>query len=222
MRCSTVGLGALAGAALAMATLAGCGDGGSEPEGLAVAQAAPSGDGQSGAPGQALPVPLRVRVTRDGQPDANVTVTWAAAGAGASIAPPTGTTGADGIASAVWTLPQAAGPATATAAVAGAAGSPVTFTATGTAPGQVAIEVGNNFFDPDERVVVPGSTVIWTWTNTGVISHSVESTGTPSFTSSATLTGNGQTYSQVFTTPGTYTYQCAVHGAAMSGTIIVQ
>ena len=213
--------GALRLAALAIA-LASCGGDDNAPGGLAVARATPSGDGQSAAPGATLPAPVRVRVTRDGQPEANATVTWAAAGAGASIAPPTGVTNADGIAEAAWTLPQAAGPATATATVADAAGSPVTFTATATAPGQAAIEVGNNFFDPAERTVAAGTTVVWTWVNTGVISHSVESTGEPGFTSSATKTGDGQSHSVQFTVPGTYTYQCAVHGAAMSGTIVVQ
>ena len=204
------------------AALAACGDGGSEPGGRAVARAQPSGDGQSAAPGAALAAPVRVRVTRDGQPEAGVAVTWAAAGAGASMAPPAGSTNADGIAEATWTLPQAAGPATATATVADAAGSPVSFTATATAPGQVAIEVGNNFFDPDDRNVTAGTTVVWTWTNTGPISHSVQSTGAPGFTSSATLTGNGQSHSVQFTSPGTYTYQCAVHGAAMAGRIVGQ
>ena len=221
MRSNGFRLAALVLAASA-AALPGCGEDGNEPAGLVVARAQPSGDGQTAAPGAALAAPVRVRVTRDGQPEAGVTVTWAAAGAGASIAPPTGTTNADGIAEAAWTLPGTAGAATATATVADAAGSPVTFTATAAAPGQVAIEVGNNFFDPDDRTVSAGATVVWTWTNTGVISHSVESTGEPGFTSSATKSGNGQTHSVQFTAPGTYTYQCAVHGAAMSGRIVVQ
>ena len=58
--------------------------------------------------------------------------------------------------------------------------------------------------------------------NTGAIQHSVESTGSPSFTSSAILTGNGMTHEFEFTQAGTYTYQCAVHGAAMTGTVVVQ
>ena len=221
MRSNPIRLAALMFAVSGTA-LAGCGDDGNEPAGLAAARAQPSGDGQTAAPGAALLAPVRVRVTGDGQPEAGVTVTWAAAGAGASIAPPTGATGADGVAEAAWTLPGTAGPATATATVADAAGSPVTFTATATVPGQVAIAVGNNFFDPDDRTVTAGATVVWTWTNTGVISHSVQSTGSPSFTSSATKSGNGQTHSVQFATPGTYTYQCAVHGAAMSGRIVVQ
>ena len=207
---------------LAAAAMAACGDGGNEPGGLAVARATPSGDGQSGSPGQALPAPIRVRVTTDGQPEAGIVVTWAAVGGGASVSPASGPTDAQGIAAATWTLPQATGAATATAAVDGASGSPVSFGATVAAPGSASVAVGNNFFDPATRIVVPGATVVWTWTNTGQISHSVESTGAPSFPSSATLSGSGQTYSHRFNTPGTYTYQCAVHGAGMSGTIRVE
>jgi hypothetical protein len=35
-------------------------------------------------------------------------------------------------------------------------------------------------------------------------------------------TGSGQTYSLTFTTPGTYQYDCEVHGEAMSGRIVVR
>jgi plastocyanin len=64
--------------------------------------------------------------------------------------------------------------------------------------------------------------VTWTWTNTGSTPHSVESEGTISFASSPVLTGSGKTYTVTFMTPGTYEYDCAVHGEAMSGTIVVQ
>ena len=70
--------------------------------------------------------------------------------------------------------------------------------------------------------VPAGTMVTWTWSNTGSTSHSVESEGTTSFASSDILTGSGMTYSVTFTTPGTYEYDCAVHGQAMSGTIVVQ
>jgi plastocyanin len=93
-----------------------------------------------------------------------------------------------------------------------------------------AITVGNIFFqsghngtrNPAVDTVAAGTTVTWTWTGTGSTPHSVQSQGSPGFTSSATLTGEGQTYTQIFTTPGTYQYDCAVHGAAMSGTLVVQ
>jgi plastocyanin len=98
----------------------------------------------------------------------------------------------------------------------------------GGAAGQIT--VGNIFFrsarngscDPAVDTVLTGTTVTWTWTGTGGTSHSIESEGSPSFTSSSVKTGNGSTYSFQFTTPGTYQYDCAVHGSAMTGRIVVQ
>jgi plastocyanin len=90
--------------------------------------------------------------------------------------------------------------------------------------------VGNIFFqsghngtkNPAQDTVAVGQTVTWTWTGTGSTSHSVLSQGSPSFPSSAILTGDGMTYTATFNTAGTYHYDCAVHAAAMSGTIVVQ
>ncbi|MEP6687945.1 MAG: plastocyanin/azurin family copper-binding protein [Gemmatimonadales bacterium] len=92
------------------------------------------------------------------------------------------------------------------------------------------VKVGNIFFEsghngtsnPAQDTVAVGQTVTWTWTLTGAIPHSVQSQGAPSFTSSAEMTGSGMTYTHTFDTPGTYHYDCAVHGSAMSGTIVVQ
>src|SRR5205809_1924847 len=64
-----------------------------------------------------------------------------------------------------------------------------------------------------------GSTVTWTWT--GSLPHSVQSVGSPSFASSSTMTGSG-TYAVRFDAPGTYQYDCAVHGQLMTGTIVVR
>jgi hypothetical protein len=64
-----------------------------------------------------------------------------------------------------------------------------------------------------------GGTVTWTWS--GSLPHSVQSRGSASFASSATMTGNG-TYAVTFTAPGTYQYDCAVHGQLMTGTVVVQ
>jgi plastocyanin len=99
-----------------------------------------------------------------------------------------------------------------------------------TAPTTANVIVGNIFFqsehngtrNPAVDTVATGGTVTWTWTGTGSIQHSVQSVGSPSFTSSAVLAGEGQTYSMVFSTAGTYQYDCAVHGTAMTGTIVVQ
>lgn len=92
------------------------------------------------------------------------------------------------------------------------------------------IVVGNILFrsarngsqNPAVDTVAVGSTVTWTWTGTGTVSHSVQSDASPSFASSAILSGDGKTYSVTFNTPGTYRYDCAVHGLAMAGTIVVQ
>ena len=100
----------------------------------------------------------------------------------------------------------------------------------GPAPSTAAVTVGNIFFksgqdgttNPAQTTVAVGGIVTWTWTGTGSTPHSVQSEGSPSFTSSAVQTGDGSTYQVTFATAGTYRYDCAVHGAAMSGTIVVR
>jgi plastocyanin len=101
-----------------------------------------------------------------------------------------------------------------------------------TAPstGGDGVTVGNILFRSDRNgtanpavdTVAVGTNVVWTWVNTGPTAHSVESEGAPSFTSSPILTGTGTTYSFTFPAPGSYRYDCAVHGRAMSGTIVVR
>lgn len=183
------------------------------------------GGGQSATVNTALANPLAVRVTDElGNGVPGVTVNWEVTGGGGSVGPTTSTSNATGNATTVWTLGPTVGAQAATASSTGLTGSPVAFTATGNAQPDPAtgVSVGNNVFSPTTRTVPAGSTVTWTWINTGAVSHSVESTGTPSFASSAILVGEGQTYSVQFNTPGTYTYQCEVHGAGMSGQIVVQ
>ena len=94
--------------------------------------------------------------------------------------------------------------------------------------GQVV--VGNIFFrsahnasqNPAVDTVPAGSTVTWAWNAAG--SHSIQSTGlVPEiFRNSVVMSGATDTYSVTFQNPGTYPYQCAVHGAAMTGVIVVQ
>jgi plastocyanin len=191
--------------------------------GTATQIAASGGNNQTGTVGVALPTPFQVTV-RDqfGNAVAGTGVTWAVTAGGGSLAPPTSTTSASGVAASVLTLGPAAGTNTATATATGLTGSPVTFTATGEEiPVTSDVAVDNDFFQPATIQVPAGTTVTWTW-NAGAASHSVQSIDTPSFTSSAILTGGGSTYSFTFNTPGTYKYDCAVHGLAMSGTVIVQ
>jgi plastocyanin len=92
------------------------------------------------------------------------------------------------------------------------------------------VVVGNNSFTPSSLTVPTGTTVTWTWsTCTGgsdpygggqtCLDHSVAWDAASGTGSATQQTG---TYQRQFSTAGTYTYHCAVHGAAMSGTVIVQ
>ncbi len=182
------------------------------------------GNNQTGAISTLLTSPIRARVTDQfDNAVAATSVTWTVISGGGAITA-TSVTDAFGAAAASWTLGAALGAQTAQASKTGVTGSPLLFTATATAPpaATAAISVGNNDFSPAARTVAPGTAVTWTWIGTGSVPHSVRSLGSPSFTSSAILTGSGSTYSFTFTTVGVYNYDCEVHGASMSGTITVQ
>ena len=100
---------------------------------------------------------------------------------------------------------------------------------TPTTPTPPTTNVGDIFFtsavngssNPAVDTVAVGGTVTWTWVSGEVLSHSVQSLGSPSFTSSGILSGAGNTYQFTFTAPGTYQYDCAVHGQLMTGRIVV-
>ena len=77
----------------------------------------------------------------------------------------------------------------------------------------------NGSQNPAVDTIPAGGTVTWTWT--GSLPHGVQSLGSTSFSGSGIKTAGGS-YSLTFTEPGTYQYDCAVHGTAMRGTIIVQ
>jgi plastocyanin len=77
----------------------------------------------------------------------------------------------------------------------------------------------NGSANPAVDTIPVGGTVTWTWA--GTLSHTVQSTGAASFASSGIITGSG-TYAVRFPAAGTYQYNCAVHGQAMTGTIVVR
>ncbi|HEX5436371.1 MAG TPA: plastocyanin/azurin family copper-binding protein [Gemmatimonadaceae bacterium] len=79
-----------------------------------------------------------------------------------------------------------------------------------------AISVGNDFYSPSSTTVAVGTTVTWTWNSSGE-DHSV--TFDDGADSGIKTSG---TYTRTFSTAGTYPYHCLVHGAAMSGTVVVQ
>ena len=88
-----------------------------------------------------------------------------------------------------------------------------------------AISVTNNYFDPLSTSVSVNTKVTWTWNTCSgdgyggqvCVSHNIV------FDDGAS-SGSQQTgsWSRTFTAAGTYKYHCSIHGAAMSGTVVVQ
>jgi probable HAF family extracellular repeat protein len=93
------------------------------------------------------------------------------------------------------------------------------------APGLVKIgnfwfaSARNGSWNPAVDTVPVGRTVTWEL-STG--SHTVQSVGSPSFTSSGTMKGSGTKHTFTFRQPGTYQYNCAFHPRSMFGQIIVR
>ncbi|HEX4600052.1 MAG TPA: Ig-like domain-containing protein [Gemmatimonadales bacterium] len=198
--------------------------------GVATQIAKNGGDAQTGAINTALATPHSA-IVRDahGNGVSGVTVSWVAGTGGGSVAPTSGPTDATGVASTTRTLGPTAGTQTDTAKAAGLTGSPLVFTATAsTLPTTASVSVGDIFFksvrnmtqNPAIDTIAVGGTVTWNWV--GAAGHSVESTGSPSFASSTVMTGVGKKYPFTFTTAGTYTYDCSIHGASMTGTVVVR
>ena len=82
------------------------------------------------------------------------------------------------------------------------------------------IGVKDSFYDITEKTILVGKTVEWSWQ--GSIGHSVTggTSANPdgSFDSGVKTMGS---FSHRFDTEGTFRYFCKVHGAAMTGTIVV-
>lgn len=99
---------------------------------------------------------------------------------------------------------------------------PVTTPPTSTS---TSITVANNSFGPASTSVPVGSTVTWNWDSCGdngygqttCVMHSVV------FDDGSTSGGaqDGGSWQRAFSTVGTYKYHCGVHGAAMSGEVVV-
>ena len=93
-----------------------------------------------------------------------------------------------------------------------------------TPPPTGGVSVTNNAFTPASKSVLAGTAVTWAWNSCSgdvysgqtCVSHSVVFDDGVS----SSLQNQG-TYSRTFAVAGTYRYHCAVHGAAMSGTVTV-
>ena len=88
-----------------------------------------------------------------------------------------------------------------------------------------ALMVENNHFTPARDSVPAGSALHWTWNSCDgdgyggqtCTSHSVQfDDGGPS----SSIQSSGS-FSRTFATAGVFTYHCAVHGAAMTGSVKV-
>jgi plastocyanin len=190
-----------------------------------------SGDAQFGPINLALGNPLRVLITRDGEPVEGVDVEWAA-GQGGSLSDEQ-ESGEDGVASAVWTLGPELGNHAATASVDGADGSPLTYTATATdgtgpPPGptvQVLGPEGGNRFEPAILTVNVGQTVTWVWP-AGAVGHNINPDDRFTPSRSGNLANGPTTHSFTFNEVGTFRYYCQAHGGlagvGMSGRVVVQ
>jgi plastocyanin len=187
-----------------------------------------SGDQQTGPVGVALGNPLRVLITRDGEPVEGVNVTWSA-GQGGSIGDALESDEL-GIAVAVWTLGPDVGEHVATAEVDGADNSPLTYTATAEddepppPPGATVQVLSGNVFSPAIVTITAGQSVTWVWPE-GSGSHNVVPDGEEP-PSSGQLQEGPATYTHTFQEPGRYRYYCSAHGGpggvGMSGEVFVE
>jgi len=94
-----------------------------------------------------------------------------------------------------------------------------------TPPPVDGISVTNNLFTPASKTVSVGTAVQWAWNTCTGDSYSGQTCVLHSVTfadGTASATQDQGTFSRTFTVAGTYNYHCAVHGTAMSGSIIVQ
>jgi plastocyanin len=102
-------------------------------------------------------------------------------------------------------------------------------TAPGAGGGPVGnVTVGNILFrsvhngsqNPAVDTIAAGDSITWVWNAAG--SHSIRSTGLPDiFRNSVVMSGANDSYTVTFRNSGTYSYDCMVHGAAMTGRIVV-
>jgi plastocyanin len=175
----------------------------------------------SGAPGTI--VTLSVKATdAHGNVSAGDTVAWDTTAGGGSVNPDSSVTAANGVASTQHTLGPAVG---LDSVIATAFGDTVRFGLTiVSAPLQDTVTVGPGVvFAPTAVTIASGGTVVFRWA-AGSILHGVQWLTAPGGATLPTKSNDMTTgtYSVDLTTPGTYTYNCTIHGSSMSGSVIVQ
>jgi plastocyanin len=95
----------------------------------------------------------------------------------------------------------------------------------GTVNHSLQVSVMNVMYTPNSTTISKGSTVDWTWNScdAGYNGADVCTSHTVTFDDGVTSqTQDHGSFSRTFNTAGTYNYHCQVHGASMSGSVIVQ
>ncbi len=85
------------------------------------------------------------------------------------------------------------------------------------------VSLKNTAYSPRSITVRAGTTVLWENDEASAIPHTVTS-GAPNTPSGAFDSGTlnpTQKFQFTFTTPGTFNYFCRIHGAAMTGVVVV-
>jgi plastocyanin len=86
--------------------------------------------------------------------------------------------------------------------------------------------VSNDVFTPNSLTVTAGTAVTWAWNSCNSDVYGGQTCVTHSVVFDDGAQGSGLkssgTFVHTFATAGTYTYHCGVHGAAMTGKVIVQ
>lgn len=102
--------------------------------------------------------------------------------------------------------------------------TPNSTVASSTPTASSSVSLKNVAFVPNSITVSVGTTVVWTNDETGAIPHTVTS-GAPDAPNGTFESGTlypGQSFQYTFAKTGTYPYYCRIHGAAMTGTVIVR
>jgi plastocyanin len=89
-----------------------------------------------------------------------------------------------------------------------------------TATGALVTMIAPTTFSPATVTISAGQYV--TWKNTDTITHTTTADASSALQWDSGNVAPGATSSVYFPAPGTYTYHCTIHGAIMSGTVIVQ
>jgi plastocyanin len=89
---------------------------------------------------------------------------------------------------------------------------------TGTASAAATVQATDQkVFDPTTVTINSGQAV--SWQNNGSLPHTVTFDNGPSFNQNL---DSGSSVQRTFSSAGTFKYHCLVHGASMSGTVIVK